>query len=366
MQGGKLTDDERLRYSRHLTLPGFDEAHQLRLKAAKVLVVGAGGLGCPVLQYLAASGVGHMTVLDGDTVSGTNLHRQILFDPTDIGQNKALVAQKRLGQQFPDCHIVGEALHLNRDNALEWVERHDIVVDGSDNFPTRYLVNDACVIAGKPLVYGAVNRWEGQVSLFNATAESPNYRDIFPEMPDEGEVPNCAEGGVLGIMPGLIGMLQATEAVKCITGLGDSLSGRLLTVDGQSTAFYELRIKANPVNRVSELGQYEWNCAPEEQAWTVDSATLSSWLESADKPQLVDVRELDEHEEYNIGGHLIPSGQLAERQAELNKTERVVLYCQSGQRSTQALALLRKKGFEQVFHLQGGMNAWKRLNLASG
>jgi adenylyltransferase/sulfurtransferase len=351
--------EELKRYNRQIILPELGLAGQQKLKAAKVLVVGAGGLGCPVLQYLVAAGVGTLGIIDDDVVDESNLHRQILYSPLDLGLKKALIAQAKLKLFNPHVNILAYHQRLTDQNIYTLLEGYDLIIDGSDNFPTRYLVNDACVKLNKPLVFGAIYKFEGQVSVFNYL-DGPNYRDLFPEAPAAGEVPSCGEIGVIGVLPGIIGTLMANEAIKIICGIGETLSGRLLCVDALSNAINIFKVNRASVSVNSDaradLSQdisYEPVCSKDE----VGVDELNSWLKSAkDEICLVDVRETYEFEDYNIGGINIPLDELVERLSELpaDKTK-VVFCCQTGHRSKQAVYLTQSLIKAQLFSLSGGI-----------
>ena len=371
-----FSPDELLRYQRHLSLAGFGPDAQAKLQAASVLVIGAGGLGCPILLYLAAAGVGRINIIDADTVDVSNLQRQVLFTTEDTGRPKAEVAARRLSALNPCITITPIVARLTRDNALELIGAHDVVVDGSDNFATRYLVNDVCVLAGKPLVYGAIQGFEGQASVFNLH-QGPTYRCLFPEPPEPGTVPNCSEAGVLGVLPGLIGTVQATEAIKIITGIGEPLSGRLLLWNSLTMTSRTLRFTADPKARaVKDLPPegYGETCAPGNAGLRpgsaahpdeVSLASLRAALASATPPQLLDVREDWER----VLGAIQPSahaplGTLGGDAAKtalgaLDPHKETIVYCAGGVRSLKALAPLRDAhGFARIRSLQGGFKAW--------
>ena len=357
-----LSAAENNRYSRHLLLPEIGEAGQQKMKAAKVLVVGCGGLGCPVLQYLAAAGVGTLGLLDFDTVDDSNLQRQVLYATADVGRPKAVVAAEKLGAQNPFIRLQTHQVHLTAVNALELFAGYDMVVDCSDNFATRYLVNDACVIAGKPLVFGAIFKFEGQVSVFNHQ-NGPTYRCLYPEPPAPDDAPSCAEIGVLGVLPGLVGTMQATETLKIILELGEVLSGRLLMVDALGMRFQTIRFRAVVANQqLTELAaDYAAFCgeAPPEtaphRASEVSADELKAWLQSGRPLQLLDVREPHEAARRSIGAQLIPLGQLNEKLAELRPDVPVVVHCASGVRSQKAAQLLLAQGFGEVYSLRNGL-----------
>jgi molybdopterin/thiamine biosynthesis adenylyltransferase/rhodanese-related sulfurtransferase len=378
--GGKSTDTagsheglsptEIQRYSRHLTLPGVGMDGQLSLRAARVLVVGAGGLGAPVGLYLAAAGVGHLGLVDFDVVGVANLQRQVLFGTKDIGVSKLVVARSRLQDLNPGVAIEIHETKLSRENAIEMVSGYDLVVDCTDNFPARYLINDACVLEGKPNVYGAVFRFEGQVTVFGLE-EGPCYRCLYPEPPPPGTVLACDEGGVLGVLPGIIGCIQANEVIKLIVGEGEALKGRLLLFDGLRTKFRELRVDSNPGcpicgehPTIDKLIEYDHFCgvgddAPEGGSLpTITALELKKQINAGDQPYLLDVREQSEHEFCNIGGHVIPLREIPSRVGELESSRAIVVYCRVGIRSASAVAYLRSQGFEKVWNLRGGIMAW--------
>ena len=357
-----LSPAETNRYSRHLLLPEIGPAGQQKLKAARVLVVGCGGLGCPVLQYLAAAGVGTLGLLDFDTVDDSNLQRQVLYATADVGRPKALVAAEKLRAQNPFIKLHPHQVVLSAANALALFAEYDLVVDCSDNFATRYLVNDACVVLGKPLVFGAIFKFEGQVSVFNYQ-QGPTYRCLHPVPPAPGDAPNCAEIGVLGVLPGLLGTMQATEALKIILGIGEVLSGRLLLVDALSMRFQTIRFRAVASNQqlTTLAPDYAAFCgeAPLEAAPTrapeISADELKDWQASGRPLQLLDVREPHEHARRSIGGQLVPLGQLAGQLAALSPDVPVVVHCASGVRSQKAALLLLANGFAEVYSLRNGL-----------
>ena len=361
-----FTSDEIARYQRHLSLSGFGPEAQVKLQAARVLVIGAGGLGCPILLYLAAAGVGRLTIIDADTVDVSNLQRQVLFTTEDAGKSKAETAARRLSALNPCITITPMVARLTRSNALELISTHDVVVDGSDNFATRYLVNDACVLAGKPLIYGAIQGFEGQASVFNFK-NGPTYRCLFPEPPAAGAVPNCSEAGVLGVLPGLIGTVQATETIKVITGIGEPLSGRLLLWNSLTMASRTLRFAADPASRaITELPPegYGETCAVPHKAMDDEIAAMDLRAMLATF-QLIDVREDWERALGAIQPSIhVPLGKLgtdegAAALAALDPTKDTVAYCAGGVRSLKALVPLRERhGFQAVRSLRGGFKAW--------
>ena len=366
-----LSNDEVLRYSRHLIMPEVGMEGQLKLKAAKVLCVGAGGLGSPLALYLAAAGVGTLGVVDFDVVDFTNLQRQIIHTTADVGRKKLDSAADKLLAINPNVNIVKFDTRLSSANALELFRDFDMVVDGTDNFPTRYLVNDACVLTGKPNVYGSIFRFEGQVSIF-ATKEGPCYRCLYPEPPPPGLVPSCAEGGVLGILPGLVGVMQATEAIKLILGTGEPLIGRLLLVDALAMRFRELKLRKNPDcpacgthPTIKALIDYNEFCGirgeekpVETQMPSITVEELKQLRDAGKEPFLLDVREPHEYQICNLGGHLIPLNDLPKRVNELDSSREIVVHCKMGGRSAKAVDFLRQSGFTKVKNLTGGINAW--------
>ncbi|MCX6218821.1 molybdopterin-synthase adenylyltransferase MoeB [Spirosoma sp.] len=348
-----MTSGELNRYSRHISLPEIGLAGQQRLKQARVVLVGAGGLGCPVGQYLTAAGVGTLGIIDGDVVEESNLQRQILFSPEHVGQPKATVAATLLARQNPYSQVVAHPVFLTRDNALSILSDYDIVVDGSDNFATRYLVNDACVLLGKPLVFGSIYKFDGQVSVFNHE-NGPTYRCLYPE---PSELAACAEVGVLGVLPGLTGCLMASEVIKLVTGVGDLLSGTLLVFNALTLSFNTFSFTADPVNKsITALTPSETDCA-----LPVPEITVSDWLAQTNRSFLVDVREPHEYERENMGGQLLPLAELYKHPERVPSDRPVVIHCQSGARSRKAVAFLRAQGYQNVLSLQGGLNALKRL-----
>jgi sulfur-carrier protein adenylyltransferase/sulfurtransferase len=374
----ELTNDDLQRYSRHLILPEVGMEGQQRLKAAKVLCVGTGGLGSPLALYLAAAGIGTLGLVDFDTVDASNLQRQIIHSTKDIGRKKIDSAQEKLNALNPSLNVVKHETMLTSANALEIFAQYDIIADGTDNFQTRYLVNDACVLLDKPNAYGSIFRFEGQASVF-ATKEGPCYRCLYPEPPPPGLVPSCAEGGVLGILPGMIGTIQATEVIKLILGKGEPLIGRLLLVDALSMRFRELKLRKNPdcpvcgTNpTVTELIDYNQFCgiAPEPaQAATLKNGIpqisvkeLKQRLDTKETNNdgflLLDVREPYEYQIAQIGGLLIPQNDLPNRLGELDKNREIVVHCRSGARSQRAAELLKANGFEKVSNVAGGILAW--------
>jgi molybdopterin/thiamine biosynthesis adenylyltransferase/rhodanese-related sulfurtransferase/molybdopterin converting factor small subunit len=370
-----LSQDELLRYSRHLILPEVGLEGQRRLKAASVLVVGAGGLGSPLALYLAAAGVGRIGLVDFDRVDASNLQRQVLYGTASVGRPKLEAARERLLDLNPGVRVDTHEARLSSANALEILGPYDVVVDGTDNFPTRYLVNDACVLLGKPNVYGSIFRFEGQVSVFDAR-KGPCYRCLYPDPPPPGLVPSCAEGGVLGVLPGVIGVLQGIETIKLVLGLGESMIGRLLLFDALALSFRELALRKDPdcplcgsKPTITALVDYEAFCglAPVEQAEAaartveISARELGQALGGADAPVLIDVREPSEWEIARIpGATLIPLNSLPARVSELDSGREIVLYCHHGQRSMRALEFLHQAGFRKLHNLRGGIDAWSK------
>ncbi len=372
LSGVELSQEEVLRYSRHLIMPEVGMDGQQKLKAARVLCIGAGGLGSPVALYLAAAGVGTLGLVDFDVVDFTNLQRQVIHTTADVGRPKLQSAQEKINAINPFVRVQPYETRLSSENALELFREFDLVIDGTDNFPTRYLVNDACVLTGKPNVYASIFRFEGQASVF-AAADGPCYRCLYPEPPPPGLVPSCAEGGVLGILPGLLGMIQATEAIKLILGTGEPLIGRLLLVDALAMRFRQLRLRKNPDcpvcgshRTITKLIDYNQFCGIRgEEAVPVTNKVpeiepedLKRRLDAGEQVFVLDVREPHEYQICNLGGHLIPLGDLPKRMHELDSSRDIVVHCRSGQRSARAVDFLQKAGFRKVANLKGGVLAW--------
>ena len=369
----QLTNDEIKRYSRHLIMPEVGMDGQRRLKAASVLCIGAGGLGSPVAMYLAAAGVGTLGIVDFDVVDFSNLQRQILHGTPDVGRTKLASAKDRLTAINPEITIQTHDMAISSENALDLFKPYDIIVDGTDNFPTRYLVNDACVLLNKPNVYGSIFRFEGQASVF-ATKEGPCYRCLYPEPPPPGLVPSCAEGGVLGVLPGVVGCIQATEAIKLVIGVGEPLIGRFLIFDALKMKFRELKLRKDPDcpvcgtrPTVTKLIDYELFCglhptAPEptpSNATEITSVELKQRLDRGDKLTIVDVREPHEYQINQIKGSLlIPLGDFDKRYTELDRNDEIIMQCKVGGRSAKAADFLRSKGFTKVLNLKGGILDW--------
>src|SRR6266567_3907474 len=366
-----LSNEEILRYSRHLIMPEVGMEGQQKLKAAKVLCIGAGGLGSPLALYLTAAGVGTLGIVDFDVVDYTNLQRQIIHTTADVGRKKLDSAADKLKAINPLINVRPFDTRLSSDNALELFRDFDIIADGTDNFPTRYLVNDACVLTGKPNVYGSIFRFEGQASVF-ATEQGPCYRCLYPEPPPPGLVPSCAEGGVLGILPGLVGVIQATEVIKLVLGKGEPLIGRLLLVDALAMKFRELKLRKNPDcpvcgthPTITKLIDYNEFCGIRGEEAPVEAGVpeiqveeLKRRLDAGEDVFVLDVREPHEYQICNIGGHLIPLGDLPKRVHELDSSREIVAHCRSGVRSAKAVTFLRQAGFKKVHNLTGGILAW--------
>ena len=369
-----LSKDEILRYSRHLIMPEVGMDGQLKLKAAKVLLVGTGGLGSPMALYLTAAGVGTIGLVDFDVVDYTNLQRQVIHGTSDVGKPKIDSAIESMNEINPFVNVIRHEVALTSENAMDLVKDYDIVADGTDNFPTRYLVNDVCVLLNKPNVYGSIFRFEGQATIFAAEG-GPCYRCLYPEPPPPGLVPSCAEGGVLGILPGVVGLIQATEVVKLILGKGETLVGRLILYDALNMKFRELKLRKSdecpicgPNRTITELIDYHQFCgvpqhAPEPEAGVTENeievTALKARLDRGDKVNLIDVREAHEFQICRIpGSTLIPLGDLPKRVNELDVADEVVVHCKSGTRSAKAADFLRQSGFKRVLNVKGGILAW--------
>jgi adenylyltransferase/sulfurtransferase len=368
-----FSKEELSRYDRHIIIPDFGFEGQKKLKAAKVLVIGSGGLGSPSLLYLAAAGVGTIGIIDFDVVDDSNLQRQVLFGVDEIGKPKVEAAKKRLEALNPHITIKVYNEQLTSKNALDIIKDYDVVADGTDNFPTRYLVNDACVLLGKPNVYGSIFQFEGQVSVFNYRDKNgelgPNYRDIYPTPPPPGLVPSCAEGGVLGVLPGIIGSLQALEVIKVITGVGETLSGRFYIFDAlnfENRTFKIKRNTANPLNgenpTIKELIDYEQFCgvkAVEKSIKEITAKELYDLQVRGEDIQIIDVREPHEYEIANIGGELIPLATVAANAGKIDRDKKVIVHCKMGGRSAKAIHELEDKfGFTNLYNLKGGILGW--------
>ena len=366
-----LSKEEILRYSRHLIMPEVGMEGQLKLKQARVLLIGTGGLGAPLGLYLAAAGVGHLGLVDFDKVDFTNLQRQVTFGTSDVGRHKVEAARERLANLNPEIEIKVFETMLTSANALELFRDYDIIVDGTDNFPTRYLVNDATVLSGKINVYGSIFRFEGQATVFGAPG-GPCYRCLYPEPPPPGLVPSCAEGGVLGVLPGIVGSIQAMETIKLVLGKGDTLVGRLLLFDALQMKFREVKLRKNPdcpvcgeKRTITKLIDYQEFCGirGEEAAPTVSvpeitPKELKARLDRGDDIFILDVREPHEYQICHLNGHLIPLGDLPRRVSELDSSREIVAHCRSGKRSADAVDFLKKAGFRKIWNLKGGILAW--------
>jgi sulfur-carrier protein adenylyltransferase/sulfurtransferase len=370
-----LSAEEQSRYSRHLLMKEVGADGQDKLKASKVLVIGAGGLGCPVLQYLCAAGVGTIGIVDFDVVEESNLQRQILYNVEDLGNKKALTAKKKLSLLNPLVDITAHAYKLSSENALALFAQYDLVVDGSDNFSTRYLINDACVITGKPLVYGALFKFEGQVSVFNFK-EGPSYRCLFPEAPEPGTVPNCSESGVLGVLPGIVGALQANEVIKLILGIGVSLSSKLLLIDALTNEQKVLEISKSETEIQKVLASkdkfstqnYDILCGIDSKDPALNAESTSTQINAqklkkimaTETVQIIDVRENWEKPKFpELNAVNIPLSEFKQNLKLIQRGLKTVVYCQKGGRSMKAIALLKENGFEQLFNLEGGIEAYQ-------
>ena len=369
-----FTKEELARYNRHIIIPGFGMEAQKKLKQAKVLIIGSGGLGSPALLYLAAAGVGTVGIVDFDVVDDSNLQRQVLFGVESVGHPKVEAARDRLKALNPHLNIRLHNTHINSSNALDIIKDYDVVADGTDNFPTRYLVNDACVLLDKPNVYASIFQFDGQVSVFNYVDKNgvrgPNYRDLYPTPPPPGLVPSCAEGGVLGVLPGIIGCLQALEVIKVITGVGETLSGRFYTFDAlqfESNTFRIRKRADNPISgdnpTITELIDYEQFCgmrAIEEKPLKEITATELYDLQVKGEPiQIIDVREPHEYDIVNIGGELIPMNVVEDMADQISRDKKVIVHCKVGGRSAKAIKDLEEKyGFTNLYNLKGGILSW--------
>jgi adenylyltransferase/sulfurtransferase len=367
-----FTNEELKRYSRHFLIPQIGKEGQLKLKNARVLVIGAGGLGSPLLLYLSAAGVGNIGIVDFDTVDESNLQRQILFNTNDIGKNKAETASIKLQALNPFINITSYNQKLSSDNALEIFKNYDIIADGTDNFATRYLVNDACVLAGKTNVYASIYRFEGQVSVFNLLEKEgkrgPNYRDVFPTPPPSGAVPNCAEAGVLGVLPGIIGAMQASEVIKIITGIGEILSGKIFLFDTLSMQSRVVKFLKDPNNPLTgknpiqnSLIDYELFCnAPNFSVKEITVQALKQKIDTGQTFQLIDVREPIERTASHIGGDFFPMNSIEDNIQKIRKDCSVIIYCRSGIRSAKVIELLQEKGYNNLYNLKGGISSWAK------
>jgi adenylyltransferase/sulfurtransferase len=365
-EGPALDAWDRSRYARHLLLEEVGEAGQAKLKAASVLCVGAGGLGSPVLLYLAAAGVGRIGIVDFDVVDESNLQRQIVHGTGDVGTPKSVSARARVLDLNPRCQVDLYPVALSSDNAMEILESYDVVVDGTDNFPTRYLLNDACVLSGKPLVYGAIFKFEGQVSVFNLNG-SPSYRDLFPDPPPPGLVPSCAEAGVLGVLPGVVGSIQATETLKIILGKGQTLAGRLLLYNALEMSFNELSYQTNPdAPPITTLIDYEHFCrgGAVEAFERMDVDAIRAALADGWQPYVLDVRRPEEAAVDRLAWSdaLIPHDAIADRISEIPRDREILIHCKKGIRSATAAQVLVSAGWARVVSMEGGLDAWRADN----
>ena len=372
MKEVQLSNEEIARYSRHLILPEFGMAGQRKVKQGSVLLIGTGGLGSPLALYLAAAGVGHIGLVDFDVVDESNLQRQIVHGTGTLGVRKTESAKRRLADLNPNVEVTTYETQITSDNALELMRPYDVIVDGTDNFPTRYLTNDASVMLGKPNVYGSIFRFEGQATVFSPKDGGPCYRCLYPEPPPPGLVPSCAEGGVLGVLPGVIGTIQATEAIKLLAGIGDTLVGRLMLYDALNMRFRELKLRRNPNcpvcgdhPSVTELIDYDQFCgifpepAQTDTTGEITPAETAEWLQRPDAPFLLDVREANEWEIGHLPGAVrISVNELPDHLNELDTAREMVVYCRSGVRSAKAVGILKQAGFRKVKNMSGGILRW--------
>ncbi|MBI9033554.1 MAG: molybdopterin-synthase adenylyltransferase MoeB [Bacteroidales bacterium] len=361
-----LSKEELLRYNRHIIMPEVGTEGQTKLKKAKVLVIGTGGLGCPVLLYLTAAGVGNIGIIDFDTVSESNLQRQILFDTHDIGKSKAKVAAKKLKAQNPYVNFEVYSTKFSKQNALKLVGEYDLVIDGTDNFPSRYLLNDACVISGKPFVFGAIYKFYGQVSVFNYK-NGPTYRCLFPEQPQEDEVPNCSTIGVIGAIPGIIGTLQASEAIKIILGKGEIMSGKLFQIDLLSLNIDLIDIyKDEEAATIRDLSEYNTVCSDDEQLQihTISPLDLYEKIQNKEQLSIYDVREKHQFDDYRIGGQFKDAGELLEHSKNIPSDHPLIIVCEFGEKSLALVEYLQhSEGFNNIYNLEGGIQGWIKAGL---
>ncbi len=358
-------------YSRQIAMPQLGNEGQLKLKKSKIAVIGAGGLGAPVLQYLAAAGIGTIGIFDFDVVEESNLHRQILFTVSDIGKPKARIAAEQLNRLNPHVKILPHQTRITSDNASQLLTPYDLVIDGSDNFLTRYIINDACLVLDIPLVYGSIFRFEGQVTVFNHVDEDgnrgPELYDLYPEVPEEGFIPDCSTAGVLGVLPGVIGSIQATEAIKISAGIGDILSGKLLVMDllNLDTHFitFSTADKQRSIDKASIENRLRSYKSETEDIRQLSPRELSELMESSDDIRLIDVRAPEEHQVFNIGGRLVPLDKIEDHVNQIPKNGKIVFYCQTGQRSARAIRVLKKRiDGTNLYNLAGGIEAWLVMN----
>lgn len=363
-----LKISEKIRYSRHLSIPEFGEKNQIQLKTASILVIGAGGLGSPALLYLAAAGIGNIGIIDFDKIELSNLQRQILFNENDLGYHKSEIAANKMSQLNSDIKINYHNEQLNIDNVLNILSLYDLIIDGSDNFPTRYLVNDACVLLGKSLIHGSIYRFEGQVSVFNHLRKDgtrgPNYRDLFPTPPDPSSIPSCSEAGVIGVLPGIIGTIMAAEAIKVVAEIGNILDGKLLIFNILDMSSRLFKLKKNPNVIVKELIPYsDFECSTQTEekmkVQTISVEELKKMMDVQEDFQLIDVREAFEKDIADIGGVLIPLSQVIEKSNLLANEGKVIFYCRSGRRSEDAIKLLgNTMDTSRFYNLTGGILEW--------
>ncbi len=356
-----FSPQELQRYARHFNLPQIGMAGQAKLKQAKVLVIGAGGLGCPVLLYLAAAGIGQIGIVDDDLVDESNLQRQVLYSTADVGRPKVRVAKEKIVALNPHIQVITHEKRLVTSNVMDIIADYDIVVDGTDNFATRYLVNDACVLAKKILVYGSISQFEGQVAVLNYPnadgVRSANYRDLFPEPPTPDAVPNCADGGVLGVLPGIIGSLQANEVLKIVAQIGEPLVNQIFLFDALSFTTRKLRIKKRLDTKIEQLPNILDYCITKKE---ITAEELKLMIARHEDFQLIDVREVAEYEAFNLNGTLIPLGQLRSEVHRIERNKKVIIHCKTGWRSQQAIQLLENEfGFNNLYQLKGGITAWQ-------
>lgn len=361
--GNILSNEEHLRYQRHYVLPDFGTEGQLKLKNSSILVVGAGGLGSPVLLYLAAAGVGKIGIIDSDKLEVSNLQRQILFSSDDIGKSKALVASEKIKKLNPYIQVTPYNEKLSTSNALEIISNYDLIIDGTDNFATRYLINDACCLEGKPFIYGSIFRYEGQVAVFNFK-RGPTYRDLFPEPPEPESVPSCETGGVLGVLPGIIGSIQANEAIKILAEIGEPLAGKLLIINSLNLESRIITIpKISNAPKIEQLINYEQFCGVTNQSDVmvkeITVSDLKAMMDAKEDFQLIDVREQHEFDIANLAGELIPLGTIPDASDKIATDKKVIIHCRSGARSAQAVEYLQQKlGTDNLYNLKGGILAW--------
>ena len=356
-----LTEEELNRYSRQTNLAEFGIEGQEKLKGTKVLVVGAGGLGCPAMLYLAAAGIGELGIIDFDKVEESNLHRQILYSNKDVGNYKASSAASYISEKYPYTSVKYFNEQLSTSNAKKLISEYDIVLDGTDNFSTRYLINDACVILNKPFVFASLYKFQLQVSVFNYM-NGPTYRCLFPTPPANNEMPNCTEAGVIGVLPGIAGCLQANETIKIATGIGEPLSGKLLVFDGLTMTQQILLFDSLPENKnIQSLGSYKIECNSNGEINEIVPEELNKLIKAGADLEIIDVREKDEYEKCNLGGTLIPLTEIENKWKAINKDKQIIVHCHHGGRSRKAIQLLNELGeFKNIYNLKGGIHAWAK------